>query len=88
MIRLFDYFRSSSADNSASKAKERLQIIIAHDRFDHADGPDYLPALKRELLDVIRKYVPIEQDQVTVNLDKENDCEVLELNIVLPEHGK
>ena len=86
-IRFLDAFRSSR-DNSADEAKERLQIIIARDRFDQSDGPDYLPELKRELLEVIRRYVPIDQDQVKVKMDKEDNCEVLELNIILPEQER
>ena len=80
-----DYFRSTRKNHNANKAKERLQIIIARDRFDHQDRPDYLPELERELLDVIRKYVPIDPEQVKVSLDKEDDYEVLELNIILPD---
>jgi cell division topological specificity factor len=80
----FDYFRSTH-HNSAAVAKERLQIIVAHERGRHRRSPDYLPALKKELLSVVRKYVPIDQDQVKVHLDREGDYEVLELNITLPD---
>jgi len=83
---LFDYFRSTQSNQgSAAVAKERLQIIVAHERGGHRHSPDYLPALKRELLDVVRKYVSIRQDQVKVHLEREGDCEILELNITLPE---
>lgn len=72
--------------NSASIAKERLQIILAHERAGRG-APDYLPALKEELLQVIAKYVSIKQEDIKVNLDRHDEYEVLELNIVLPEHG-
>ena len=78
-----DYFKSSKK-NTASIAKERLQIIVAHER-GKREQPDYLPKLQQEILDVIRKYVPIDQDQVQVQLDKNEDCSVLELNVTLPE---
>lgn len=78
-----DYFKSSKK-NTASIAKERLQIIVAHER-GQREQPDYLPKLQQEILDVIRKYVPIEQDQVQVQLDKNDNCSVLELNVTLPE---
>lgn len=78
-----DYFKSSKK-NTASIAKERLQIIVAHER-GKREQPDYLPKLQQELLDVIRRYVPIDQDQVQVQLDKNDDCSVLELNVTLPE---
>lgn len=80
---LLDLFRKKQK-NSANTAKNRLQIIIAQDKAD-ASGPDYLPLLKRELLEVIRKYVSVNPDAVEVNLSHESDHDVLELNIVLPD---
>lgn len=82
----FDYFKSKKK-TSASIAKERLQIIVAHER-NTRDQPDYLPALQQELLEVIRRYVAIRDDQVQVQLDKNDSCSVLELNVTLPEHEK
>lgn len=81
---LFNYFRSTRS-SSAAVAKERLQIIVAHERGSRHSSPDYLPILKKELLDVVRKYVAIDQDQIKVHLDREGDYEVLELNILLPD---
>ena len=83
-MRLLDYFRSDRR-NSAAVAKERLQIIIAHESDSRHKGPTYLPELQRELLEVVRKYVAIDKDQIKVNVDKEGDYEVLELNITLPD---
>ena len=79
-----DYFRSRKSTGTASVAKERLQIIVAHER-GKRDQPDYLPALQQELLAVIRKYVQIEDDMVQVEVDRNDDCSVLELNVTLPE---
>lgn len=61
-----------------------MQIIVAHER-SKRQQPDYLPLMQKEIMDVIRKYVNIEEDQVTVQLDNNDDCSVLELNITLPE---
>ena len=80
-----DYFRSSRPHNTAALAKERLQIIVAHERGNRRHNPDYLPALKKELLSVVRKYVAVEQDHIKVHLDREGECEILELNIILPD---
>jgi cell division topological specificity factor len=81
---LLDYFRSQKK-SSASLAKERLQIIVAHERSNRGT-PDYLPQLKQDILDVIRKYVDISQDQVQVQLEQnEDDLAVLELNVTLPD---
>ena len=71
-------------EKSASVAKERLQIIVARERATRG-GPDYLPQLQEELLMVVRKYVPVDQDAVNIQLDRESGCEILELNITLPE---
>ncbi|WP_148861893.1 cell division topological specificity factor MinE [Marinobacter fonticola] len=79
-----DYFKSKKK-NTANMAKERLQIIVAHER-GRRDQPDYLPQLQQELVAVIRKYVQIDDDMVQVELDRNDDCSVLELNVTLPEH--
>ena len=80
---ILDFFRSSKKE-SAAVAKERLQIIVAHER-NQRNQPDYLPKLQQELLEVIRKYVEVNQDQVEVALDNNGNCSVLELNIPLPD---
>lgn len=77
----FNYFRSQNK-KSAAVAKERLQIIVARERTLRG-GPDYLPLLRDEILNVIRKYVPINNDAVKIQLDRDGNCEVLELNITL-----
>jgi cell division topological specificity factor len=76
-----DYFRRSN--KTASIAKDRLQIIVARERHTTRDTSDYLPKLQQELLQVIAKYELIDLDQVTVNVDKNGDCDVLELNVVI-----
>jgi len=69
---------------SAQVAKERLQLIIAHER-DGGGNANFLPQLQRELIAVISKYVKINQDDIRVSLEKQDRYEVLEVNIVLPE---
>lgn len=81
---LLDYFRASRTKGSASVAKERLQILVAHDR-SARNRPSYLPKLQKEILDVIRKYVDVDMNAVSVNYEQEDTHEVLELNIVLPD---
>ncbi|MCL1143065.1 cell division topological specificity factor MinE [Shewanella gaetbuli] len=82
---ILDYFRSNKKPNTASLAKERLQIIVAHQRGER-EAPDYLPKMKQEIIEVIRKYVQIADDQVSVQLEQNDDnLSVLELNVTLPE---
>ncbi len=74
---------------TAAVAKERLQIILAHERSGRNAGePDYLPALQRELVAVISKYVKINPDDLKVHLERQDNLEVLEVKIELPEAGR
>lgn len=86
MMSLFDYFLRRKQDTSASVAKERLQVIVAHER-NRRKQPDYLPALQRDIMEVISKYVDIDMDDVEVQLDSHDNFAVLELNVTLPENG-
>ncbi|MBC7483484.1 MAG: cell division topological specificity factor MinE [Rhizobacter sp.] len=71
---------------TASVAKERLQIILAHERSGRgASRPDYLPQLQRELVAVISKYVSIKPEDIRVHLERQDNLEVLEVKIELPD---
>jgi cell division topological specificity factor len=71
---------------TANVAKERLQIILAHERSGRgASRPDYLPALQRELVAVISKYVSIKAEDIKVHLERQDNLEVLEVKIELPD---
>jgi cell division topological specificity factor len=72
---------------TAGVAKERLQIILAHERVGRNAGnaPDYLPALQRDLIAVISKYVKIDPTHLKVNVDRQDNLEVLQVKIELPE---
>lgn len=85
---LLDYFKFRSyKKKSAAVAKERLQILVAHERTCR-NQPSYLPQLEKELLDVIRRYVNVGQNAITVNYEQDDDRETLELNIVLPDSNE
>ncbi len=79
---LFDIFKAKKS--TAETAKNRLQIIIAQERSTRG-GPDYLPLLQRELLEVIKKYVNIDADAVKVDLVKDGEHVVLDISVALPE---
>jgi cell division topological specificity factor len=71
---------------TASVAKERLQIILAHERSGRgASRADYLPELQKELIAVISKYVSIRAEDIKVHLERQDDLEVLEVKIELPD---
>lgn len=81
----FTFFRGEKK-NTASLAKDRLQIILAHERSGrNAAEPDYLPELQRELIAVISKYVKINPADIKVNLERQDNLEVLEVKIELPD---
>jgi len=80
---LMDIFRKEQKA-SASVAKERLRVLVAHDRLRN-NGPDYLPQLERDILAVIRKYVEIGDDDVSVQLENQGQTSILELNVTLPD---
>ena len=83
---IFSYLRRRN-NTAASVAKERLQIIISHERTQR-NTPDYLPKLQEEILAVIAKYIPINRDQVRVNLERLGGSSVLELNVTMPDEVK
>ncbi len=71
--------------NSASAAKERLQIVVSHQRAGiTSNKPDFLPQLHKELLAVVSKYTDIATENIQVQLQNEGDFSILELNITIP----
>lgn len=81
---LLDYLLGQNKKNTAKQAKDRLQILLAHER-SQAKAPDYLPKMREEILGVIAKYIDIDEDNLQISLDEENGFEVLELNVILPD---
>lgn len=87
---LLDYFLGSR-QSTAAIAKERLQILVAHERSERSAGrckPDYLPMLQKELLEVVRKYVNVDPDDISVTMEQDDNREILELNIILPDENE
>jgi cell division topological specificity factor len=71
---------------TATVARERLQILLAHERGSFSSKPpDYLPELQRELITVISKYVSIKAEDIKVELAKLEDLEVLQVKVELPD---
>ena len=79
---LLSFFKNDEP-KSASIAKERLQILVAHER-NQRNAPDYLPALQKEIMAVVSKYVNISDEDIQVEIDNNDKLSVLELNITLP----
>lgn len=85
ITKIIHYFQRP--EKSAKLAKDRLQIIIAHERTER-DKPDYLILMQKDLLDVIAKYVNVNKDDVKVELERKEGCSILELNVVLPNRSE
>ena len=66
--------------NSAVIAKDRLKIVLAHERASR-DAPEFLPALQKDLLEVVGRYVEIRDDTLRVNVGKSADTSLLEINV-------
>lgn len=75
-------FRPRKA-TTAQAAKERLQILLAHERAD-ASTHDVLPLLQRDILEVIRRHMQIDGDAVDIRMERGDERSSLEINIELP----
>jgi cell division topological specificity factor len=74
-------FRKFRTDNSAQKAKERLQLVLVHDRADIS--PARLEELKDELILVLSKYVQIDRDATNISLTRDRNEQRLVADIPL-----
>ncbi len=81
-MRLLD-FLLPQRPRSAPVAKERLMLVLAHERVGR-DGSDFLPALRHDLIAIVRKYVAAKDDAIDVKLGRHGNAAVLEINIELP----
>jgi len=70
--------------SSAPVAKDRLQLLLAHERV-LSGRPDLAAVLQKEILAVIAKHIPIDQDKVVVKLDRGAKVSTLEIDIEMPD---
>ncbi|MEW6438758.1 MAG: cell division topological specificity factor MinE [Pseudomonadota bacterium] len=68
---------------SASVARERLQILLAHERTLCGES-DLLSILREEILAVIAKHVKVEHDNVVVKMDRGDTVSLLEIDVEIP----
>jgi len=83
---MLSFFRRPRQAHSADLAKERLQILLSHERTDRS-SPDYLPMLQRDILEVIKRYMKVGGDSVDIKLERGQELSTLEINIELPGAG-
>lgn len=82
-----NFFKKTS--KSASTAKERLRIIVTHERIGRESAsshqPAFMEAMKQDIIKVAQKYVQITAEDIEVNFEKEGDNDILSLSINLPD---
>lgn len=83
---MFSFFRRPSRAGSANTARDRLQILLAHER-TACSSPDVLPLLQRDIMDAITRHMKIGSDSVDIKIERGDDLSTLEINIELPGAG-
>lgn len=84
-MNIFGFVRKNRPAPTAKTAKERLKILLAHERGSSGGAdPDYLPMLQRDIVAAIRKYVEIGDKDVEVRMERGDQMSSLEINIDLP----
>ncbi|ARW17892.1 cell division topological specificity factor [Komagataeibacter europaeus] len=82
---LFDTLFGRGTKTSAPVARDRLQILLAHERTGDGNESDLLSKLQAEILEVIKRHIPVEQEKVQVKLDRGNSVSMLEIDIEVPQ---
>ncbi|RYE57381.1 MAG: cell division topological specificity factor MinE [Rhizobiaceae bacterium] len=77
---IFDLFKKQK---SAPQARERLQVLLAHERSSIGQS-DLVTILREEILAVISKHVQLDADKVQVKLDRDKTMSLLEIDVELP----
>jgi cell division topological specificity factor len=80
---LLNFLFNPKQPKTASVAKERLQLIIAHEGSKKA--PDFLPKLKEELLAVVAKYMHVSEDSFKLDLQRRDNTDILEINLIIED---
>jgi cell division topological specificity factor len=76
---IFSLFRKQ---RSAPAARERLQVLLAHERA--SSGTDLVAVLREEILAVIARHVQLDNDKVKVKLDRDENVSILEIDVEIP----
>ena len=72
-----------SRRSSAPVARDRLQILLSHERA-FIGGNDLAATLQEEILRVIAKHIAIDRDKVKVNLERGESVSTLEIDVEMP----
>jgi cell division topological specificity factor len=72
---------------SAPVARDRLQVLLAHERAISGGRSDLVAVLQREILEVIARHIPVDRDKVVVRLDRGAQVSTLEIDIEVPQQS-
>lgn len=79
-----------SKKNTAPVAKDRLQILLAHERSSaniHRD-PDLLQKLQKEIMAVIQKHLAVDEEKIQIKIDQNSSFSTLEIDVEVPQQPK
>ncbi|MCR5858879.1 cell division topological specificity factor MinE [Mesorhizobium sp. J428] len=82
---LFTFFNRKG---SAPAARERLQILLAHERVHIGGQSDLVTILREEILAVVAKHVTIDPEKVSVTMERGDKVSTLEVDIEIPLHAE
>ena len=77
------FFGGAKPTSSASAAKERLMLVISHERLD-ASRAEILPKLQAEIMEVLRRHLNLDQVDARVNVAREGGTDLLQVEVMLP----
>ena len=80
---MFSFFRKPREVRSADSAKDRLQILLAHER-TCVSSPEVLPLLQRDIMNAIERHMQVGSESVEIKIERGDDLSTLEINIELP----
>lgn len=73
---------------TAPMARERLQVLLAHERVASSGQSDLIARLREEVLEVIARHVPIDRDKVQVKMERGDGVSMIEIDVEIPNaHG-
>jgi cell division topological specificity factor len=82
-MNLFSFFKKNNT--SAPVARERLQVLLAHERTIVGGGEsDLVAILREEIMAVIAKHLAVPQDKVQIKMDRGASVSTLEVDIEIP----
>lgn len=87
-MKWLNFFKNDEKDSSAKVAKERLQILIAKDGGSHILSKDVIKKIEFEILEIVKKYIKVNEDDIDIKVEKDNGMEILGLNITINEDSK